>query len=163
VGVILSLAALVSAMCGQVDMVLITSGRSSWSLMNGLLTVGVNVGVDLLLIPRYSIMGAAIGWAVAILVSNIMPLVQLAWKLRLHPFGASTGLACAVSAVAFGVVPLVTRLAVGGGTVGLVAAAAIGFLLYGIGLWWFRNALELSTMPGLQGLMRRLDRRAVAR
>ena len=59
--VILGLTMLVATACGQVDMVLITTGRSSWSLANGLTAVFVNVGLDLLLIPRYGITGAAIG------------------------------------------------------------------------------------------------------
>ena len=49
--VILGLTMLLATACGQVDMVLITTGRSSWSLANGLPPVGVNVGLDLLLIP----------------------------------------------------------------------------------------------------------------
>src|SRR5262249_11892687 len=56
---ILGLTMLLATACGQVDMVLITTGRSSWSLLNGLLAVGVNVGLDLVLIPRYGITGAA--------------------------------------------------------------------------------------------------------
>ncbi len=50
--VILGLAMLVATACGQVDMVLITTGRSSWSLYNGLLAMVINVGVDLVLIPK---------------------------------------------------------------------------------------------------------------
>src|SRR5258706_4565806 len=60
--VILALAMLVATACGQVDTVLITTGRSGWSLINGLLGMGVNIGVDLLLIPRMGITAAAIGW-----------------------------------------------------------------------------------------------------
>ena len=71
--VILGLTMLVATACGQVNMVLITTGRSSWSLANGLTAVGVNVGLDVLLIPRYGITGAAIGWAAAIIVTNLVP------------------------------------------------------------------------------------------
>ena len=49
--VILGLTMLLQTACGQVDMVLVTAGRSSWSLANGLLAVVVNVGLDVLLIP----------------------------------------------------------------------------------------------------------------
>ena len=76
--IILGLTMLLATACGQVDMVLITTGRSSWSLANGLVALVVNVGLDLLLIPRYGITGAAIGWAVAIVVTNLTPLAQLA-------------------------------------------------------------------------------------
>ena len=91
--VILGLTMLVATACGQVDMVLITTGRSSWSLANGLMAVFVNVGLDLLLIPRYGITGAAIGWSAAIIITNLIPLAQLAASKRLNPFGRGTFIA----------------------------------------------------------------------
>jgi O-antigen/teichoic acid export membrane protein len=126
--VILGFSMLLATVCGQVDMVLITSGRSSWSLANGLLTVGINVGLDIVLIPRYGILGAAIGWAVAIAVSNLMPLTQLAKVLGLHPFGRGTVIACAVSVVNFGLVPLALRSVLGPGPAALAASVAVGAL-----------------------------------
>jgi O-antigen/teichoic acid export membrane protein len=143
--VILGFSMLLATVCGQVDMVLITSGRSSWSLANGLLTVGVNVGLDLVLIPRFGITGAAIGWAVAIAVSNLMPLTQLAVVLRLHPFGRGTIIACALTVFSFGVIPLVLRAVIGHGAVSLVAAVAAGCLVEAVGLWRFRRVLHLPT------------------
>ena len=93
--IILGLTMLLATACGQVDMVLITTGRSSWSLANGLMAVVVNVGLDLILIPRYGITGAAIGWAAAIIVTNLTPLAQLAASVRLNPFGRGSFIAAA--------------------------------------------------------------------
>jgi O-antigen/teichoic acid export membrane protein len=152
---ILAIASLVSAVCGQVDMVLITTGRSSWSLVNGLLAMVVNVSIDLLLIPRYGITGAAIGWAAAIGVANIMPLIQLAVKVRLNPFGRVTFLASSLCAISFYAVPLALRYTLGSGLLGIAAALAAGCIVLTIGLWWFRDSLRLSVMPGLSYLMRR--------
>jgi O-antigen/teichoic acid export membrane protein len=149
--VILGFSMLLATVCGQVDMVLITSGRSSWSLANGLLTVGVNVGLDLILIPRYGITGAAIGWAVAIAVSNLMPLTQLATVLRLHPFGRGTITACALSVVAFGAIPLALRAVLGHGVTSLAAAVAAGSVVFAIGLWRFHRVLNLPTLRRRQG------------
>lgn len=67
--VILPVAMLVGNAFGQVDVVLITSGRSSGNLANALLILVTNVGLDLLLIPRYGIAGAA--GAAAITVSGV--------------------------------------------------------------------------------------------
>lgn len=147
--VILGFSMLLATACGQVDMVLITSGRSSWSLVNGLLTVGVNVGADIVLIPKYGIMGAAIGWAVAIAVSNLMPLIQLAVVLRLHPFGRGTIVACVLSVISFGVIPLGIRAALGDGPVSLVAAMAAGSVVMLAGVWRFRRVLHLPGRPRL--------------
>ena len=145
--VILGLSMLLATVCGQVDMVLITSGRSSWSLVNGLLTVGVNIGLDLVLIPRYGITGAAIGWAVAIAVSNLMPLAQLAAVLRLHPFGRGTVIACTLSVLSFGAIPLALHGTLGGGPASLAAAVAAGCAVQALGLWLFRDALQLPSLP----------------
>jgi O-antigen/teichoic acid export membrane protein len=146
--VILGVAMLLATVCGQVDTVLITSGRSSWSLVNGLLTVGVNVGVDVALIPRYGITGAAIGWALAIVVSNLMPLAQLAKVFRLHPFGRGTLIACAVTTVNFGVIPLASRAVLGDGVTGLAVGAVAGCVLQAIGLRRFRRGLRLAAIRG---------------
>ena len=155
---ILGLTMLLATICGQVDMVLITTGRSSWSLINGLLAVGVNVGLDLVLIPRYGITGAAIGWAIAIIVTNLMPLAQLASTIHLQPFGRGTLLAAGLSTLSFCVIPLAIRAVLGGGLAGLAAGVAAGCVVEAAGLWRFRGVLRLSAMPGVSSLQARLQR-----
>ena len=155
---ILALTMLLATACGQVDMVLITTGRSSWSLINGLLAVGVNVGLDLVLIPRYGITGAAIGWAVAIILTNLMPMAQLASSIHLQPFGRGTLLAALLSTVAFCAVPFGIRAVLGGGLAGLAAGVAAGCVVFAVGLWRFGGPLRLSAMPGVSSIQSRLSR-----
>ena len=153
--VILGCTMLVATGCGQVDMVLITSGRSSWSLANGLMALVINVSLDLLLIPRYGIIGAAIGWAVAIGVTNLVPLAQLAITLRLHPFGRATVIASGLAITCFCALPLTGRWIFGAGGLASAAAVAAGCALFAAGLWWFRDPLRLAAMPGVSRLARR--------
>ena len=155
---ILGVTMLLATACGQVDMVLITTGRSSWSLINGLLAVGVNVSLDLVLIPRYHITGAAIGWAVAIIVTNLMPMAQLASSIHLQPFGRGTILAAGLSALSFCAIPLAIRSVLGGGLTGLAVGVAAGCVVQAIGLWRFSDVLQLSAMPGISSIQRRLRR-----
>jgi O-antigen/teichoic acid export membrane protein len=150
--VILGVTMLVATACGQVDMVLITTGRSSWSLANGLTAVVLNVGLDLLLIPRYGIAGAAIGWAVAIIVTNLTPLAQLAISIRLNPFGRGTFIAAGLALLSFGVIPLVLRAALGTGAGVSVGAVLAGCVVQVAGLWWFRDSLRLAALPGMSRL-----------
>jgi O-antigen/teichoic acid export membrane protein len=147
--IVLGLAMLLATACGQVDMVLNTTGRSSWSLANGLMAVTINVSLDLFLIPRYGILGAAIGWAAAIAITNLTPLAQVATVVRLHPFGRGTFIACALSAVSFAAVPLAVRALAGGSLGASAAAVAGGCVLLAAGLWRFRDTLQLAVMPGL--------------
>jgi O-antigen/teichoic acid export membrane protein len=148
--VILALAMLLATACGQVDLVLTMAGRSRWSLFNGLLAVMVNVAVDVALIPRAGITGAAIGWAAALAVSNLVPLVQVAWVARIHPFGRGPAAAIAVTAVAFGVVPLAARTVLGPGLAASLTGVAAGTALAVAGLWCGRGALRLAVRPGRQ-------------
>jgi O-antigen/teichoic acid export membrane protein len=156
--VILALSLLLATACGQVDMVLITTGRSSWSLINGVLGLVVNIGLDVWLIPRYGILGAAIGWAAAIAAVNLMPLVQLAMTVRLHPFGRGSLVAGALSVASFYVVPVAARALLGGGPKGFLAAAAGGCLVLAIGLWRFHRALRLKALPGVSSIIARRRR-----
>ncbi|MBO0809200.1 MAG: polysaccharide biosynthesis C-terminal domain-containing protein [Actinobacteria bacterium] len=145
--IILGLTMLLATACGQVDMVLITTGRSGWSLANGLLAVGINITLDLLLIPRYGITGAAVGWAAAIVVTNLLPLAQIAVTERLHPFSRGTVTAVCLSAVAFGGVPAAARGLLGDGAWQIAAAVAAACALQLAGLRVFRGSLQLSALP----------------
>jgi O-antigen/teichoic acid export membrane protein len=156
--VILGCTMLLATACGQVDVVLISTGRSGWSLANGLAAVGLNVGADLLLIPRYGIAGAAVGWAVAIAVTNLAPLAQLAVGEGLHPFGRGTLTAGALCFLSFGAVPLLIRATAGTGAGATAAALAAGCVLLAAGLWRFSGRLQLSVMPGAAWLARQAAR-----
>jgi len=147
--VILGLTMLMATGCGQVDMVLTTTGRTSWSLGNGLLAVTANVGVDLALIPRYGIAGAAIGWAVAIAITNLVPLAQVAKVVRVHPFGRGTLAACLLTTVSFGAIPLAVRWLAGGQAVVSALAVAAGCVVMAAGLWALRRPLRLAVLPGV--------------
>jgi O-antigen/teichoic acid export membrane protein len=157
--VILGLTMLLATGCGQVDMVLVTTGRSSWSLINGLLAVVVNVGLDLALIPRYGITGAAIGWSAAITITNLMPLAQVAATKRLHPFGRGTFISAALCAFSFGVLPWAARDLVGRGAVPSLAAIGCGCAVMAAGIWHFRGDLHVAAMPGGAQLAAVLGRR----
>jgi O-antigen/teichoic acid export membrane protein len=145
--VILGGSALLASACGQVDVVLTSTGRTVLTLGNALVALAVNVGLDLALIPRYGITGAAIGWAAAIVASNLIPLLQLGRIVRIHPFGSAALVAGALTAVCFGLIPALTRAAFGGGTAVQVAAVATGCAAMAAGLWRWRERLQLSMMP----------------
>lgn len=123
--VVLAVAMLVATGCGMVDMLLTMAGKTSWNLGNVLLALAVNVGLDLLLIPRYGVLGAAVAWAVAIGLNNLLPLAQIGGLLRVHPLGPQALTVMAAAAAGFGVLPLAARLATDSGLV-LVLAVAVG-------------------------------------
>lgn len=144
--VVLCAAMLVATACGMVDMVLIMAGRSFWNLTNVLVAFAVNVSLDFLLIPAHGVLGAALGWAAALLVGNLLPLAQVFHWFRLHPFGKATVLAITASTVPFGLVPVALGAVVDAGAFHLIISLALGFLVYVGVLYLLRAPLQLEVL-----------------
>lgn len=146
VTILLAITMLGATACGMVSIVLIMAGKSSWNLANTALALGVNIGLNFLLIPWFGIFGAALAWTATILVSNLVPLCQVAYSLRLHPFSAGLASVVALAATCFGVVPVVLRAAFGDGVGILAAAVSVGAVGYLCGCWKARNRLRLDVI-----------------
>lgn len=144
---LLCLAMLACGACGMVDMVLTMAGRTTWNLANVALAFGVNLVLDLVLIPSLGIVGAAAGWAIALLVKNLVPLGQIAAVLRLHPFGRATRTAVALCALATGVPAVAAKLALGHGIPALAGALAGTAVCLAAGCWLLRARLGAGEIP----------------
>ncbi|MFC3491298.1 MATE family efflux transporter [Glycomyces rhizosphaerae] len=94
-----------SSACGVVDSMLAMAGKTSWQLIDVSISLLVNVGLNLALIPSMGVVGAAIAWSAAVLVNNLIPLAQLWRTFGLHPFGALTRRALLATGLGFGVLP----------------------------------------------------------
>lgn len=154
--VILALTMLLATGCGPVDAVLLMSGRSWLSLANSSVTLALNVALNVALIPVHGIRGAAISWSVAIVVRNLLPLLQVRRYLGMWPVTRANvrlglgALAC-FGAVAAAVTVTDLPLTADAGL------AALGGLGYAYGVWRWRDALGLGVFRTV------LSRRAAAR
>lgn len=153
---VLCAAMLVATACGPVDSMLLMGGRSGLSLMNTALALATNVGLDLLLVPRLGVTGAALGWAAAILVNNLLPLWQVQRHLGMDPWGEGTRAAFATCLVSFGLVVGAVRLLLGDGLVAFVAAGLLGTVVFVAMASRRTGALELAA---LASVTRRRQRR----
>jgi O-antigen/teichoic acid export membrane protein len=152
---LLSTVMLFATGCGMVDMVLNMAGRTSWNLYNVVLSLGVQIGVDLWLIPDHGILGAATGWAAGIVLANLVPLVQIGVSAGLHPFGRTTVVTATMTLVCFAAVPGLTILLLGEGWWSLVASLMVGGSAYVVCLWRFRHTLHLTELAHIRRRRRR--------
>jgi O-antigen/teichoic acid export membrane protein len=142
--VILSLAMLVNLGTGNVTVVLLMGGKSSWNVLNTLAALLVNVGLNLLLLPHIGIAGAAIAWAASIILDNVAAVVEVWWVLGLSPFGPGYGLVVAAAAGCFGLTGLAARALLGANLPALVAASVVGLLAYSAVAYLARARLQLD-------------------
>jgi O-antigen/teichoic acid export membrane protein len=143
---VLSLAMLVNLGTGNVTVVLLMGGKSSWGAINTGAALIVNIGLNLLLIPRFGILGAAIAWGASIVVDNVAAMVELRWVLRLELFGRGYGLAVAVPVGCFGVSGLVARALLGQTLAALAATLIVGIAAFATTLYIARRPLQLATV-----------------
>jgi O-antigen/teichoic acid export membrane protein len=139
--VVLAATMMLATACGPVDTVLAMAGRTSWNLLNVGLALAAMVGVDLVLIPRLGVLGAAIGLAAAVATNNLLPLAQTWYALRLHPFGRATVTAAGLAAGCFGALPVAVRAAAGTGPVAVLAGLAAAACAYLAGVRRLRHQL----------------------
>ncbi len=143
---VLSVAMLVNLGTGNVTVVLLMGGKSSWSAINAGAAFIVNIGLNLLLLPRIGILGAAIAWGASIVVDNVTAMIEVRWVLGLAPFGAGYGLVAATTLGCFGATGIAARVLLGETLPALAAALAAGLAAYAAALYLARAPLQLTGM-----------------
>jgi O-antigen/teichoic acid export membrane protein len=132
---ILALAMLFATACGPADSVLLMAGRSWLSLWNTSIALVLSIGLNFVLIPAGGITGAAVTWAVATVVRNILPVAQLRHFERLRPESLVALRIGVLNLVLFGAVPVAAKVThlplVPLGILGFLVALVYAFLILG--------------------------------
>jgi O-antigen/teichoic acid export membrane protein len=148
--VVLAAAMTVATGCGMVDVVLSMAGRTSWNLVNVTIALIAQLAIDVALIPHLGPLGAAIGLGVAITVNNVLPLIQIARTLGVHPLGTATLTSAFLTVGCFGVIPVGVAATLGTGLGAAAVALAVGGSVYLLGLVRFRGVLRLGAFARMR-------------
>lgn len=108
---ILAFGQLVNAATGPCGTVLNMSGRVALNMVNNSVVLVANVALNLWLIPRYGIVGAAIAWSVSLGAVNLARVIQVRTIVGITPLDAGVAKA-GLAAVAAAVAALVVRVTV---------------------------------------------------
>ncbi len=74
--IILCIGAITSLLAGNVDSVLTMSGRSGWMAANKTVVLAINIVGNILLVPVWGIIGAAVTWAFSMLLDAAMASIE---------------------------------------------------------------------------------------
>jgi O-antigen/teichoic acid export membrane protein len=86
---ILAWANLVNTGTGICGVVLDMTGNTTLKLVNSLITFGLTLGLNFLLIPRWNLVGAAIAALASAAVVNLLRLLEVYILFRMHPYNSS--------------------------------------------------------------------------
>jgi O-antigen/teichoic acid export membrane protein len=95
--VIMAASMMLAVASGAADTLLLMSGRSRLSLYNSILSLTLDVGLCLLLIPAWGIVGAAAAWGVAVLTKCALAFAQARRYLGVVSIGSSGAIVAAAS------------------------------------------------------------------
>jgi O-antigen/teichoic acid export membrane protein len=141
---VLSVAMLINLATGNVTVVLLMGGKSSWNVLNALGALVVNVGLNLLLLPRIGILGAAIAWGASIVLDNVAAVIEVWLLLHLRPFGPGYGLVVASTVGCFGAAGVIARVFLGQTLLALIIAAVVGLAAFAVVAYLERGRLQLT-------------------
>jgi O-antigen/teichoic acid export membrane protein len=84
--VILALGNLIYAGAGPAGNLLVMTGHTRVFLANTVANILLNIGLGLVLVPRYNITGAAVAAALALTIPSILMVCEAYWILKIIPF-----------------------------------------------------------------------------
>ncbi len=123
---VLAVAMLAVVATGNANTVLNMAGRSSWAARNTGRAAALMLALDLVLVPRFGIVGAAVGWSAAMITDAALGIGQIRRRLGVRSFGPVVVEAAVLALVVFGVPALAVRLLAGPSLAAALAGAAAG-------------------------------------
>jgi O-antigen/teichoic acid export membrane protein len=103
VTVVFAVGKLVDAATGPCAVMLNMSGRPLHNMLTNVLALALNIGLNLYLIPRHGVLGAAIAWSVSLIVANVVRVLAVRHLYGLLPFNRATAQGLMAGAAALGV------------------------------------------------------------
>jgi O-antigen/teichoic acid export membrane protein len=120
------------------------SGRSGWMAFNKSVVLGVNIVGNLILVPRWGILGAASAWAFSLFLDAVLASVETRIFLGVRFEARRILYALLVAAVS--VVPGSTAviLLMGRSSLSLLVAGLVTVTILGLWCWFDRHRLRLD-------------------
>ena len=143
---VLGFAGLLDVGTGNSQAVLLMSGHSRLYAANTAAALAANVGLNLALVPRFGITGAAVAWAVSIAITNLAALLQVRYAMGVRPFGRGYPLVGGAALACFAGIPLLVRAVAGSDVPAFVLSIVIAAAVYAAALRRLRTVLELGTL-----------------
>ena len=143
---ILCLGAISSLLAGNIDSVLMMSGRSGWMLANKSVVLAVNIVGNILLLPRFGITGAAAVWAVSMFLDAALASIETRILIGIRFDAGRVFYALGVAAVSVVPASLGALLLLGNSAVACLAAGLATALVLGLWSWLDRRRLGLKDL-----------------
>lgn len=145
---VLSLAMGLATAAGTVQTILLMGGRSTWQLADKSAALVLNLILNLALIPLWGITGAAISWAVTLVVDTVVVVYQVQRLMGIRPSSGARHaiVAAALSLAVVGASGLAVRAVFGSSLPVLAGTVLVVGVVYLAMSWRLRDRLGLMEL-----------------
>lgn len=98
-----SVAIMISTSTGMLQSIILMGGNSSWQVSVKAIALGSSVALNLWLVPRWGILGAAVSWAIVVLIDTCISSYLVNIRMRVGMDRMRVFLACLLAGLTFGV------------------------------------------------------------
>jgi O-antigen/teichoic acid export membrane protein len=153
----LSVTMMVAVAAGMLQSIILQAGRSRWQMLNKAVAVTISICLNLVLVPRLGIMGAAVTWVLVVVVDTSLAAYQVHRLLGVHLHPERLRGAMVTAVAVFGGLGAMIRLVAGTSTTALIIYLVVCCATYAAVLWLLRRRL------GIEKLWRALSPRSFPR
>lgn len=137
---------MIATSAGMLQSVLLQGGKSSWQMYNKAFALALSVGLNLLLVPAFGIVGAAVTWTICVVLDTLIAGWQVHRRMGLHLEPRKLLLAMALPLTVFGVGGALVRIVYGATIPALVVSLLVFCAAYAVLLWLLRERLGIVAL-----------------
>lgn len=154
---ILTFGVLLQSVTGISSALLVMTGRTKLNLFNVSLAASINIILNIILIPRFGLVGAAWGTMGAMIVLSLVRIIECRFVLKMIPFQRKLWKPLFATGLTAGFLlylrPLISNLHT---VVGLSIAVSAAFMIYGLIIFLLRlDQDDMDVLRSFKGLFRR--------
>lgn len=146
---IMCLGATISASTGNVQSLLLMSGRSGWSAINKAIVLATSLTLLFILVPPLGVLGASIAWTVAMTLDALLAVVQVRRATGVLLSAGAILLAVVSAGLSAALPALAARLLLGDTLVALIVGIAAAVLVWATTLFLLRKRFALHHLLNL--------------
>jgi O-antigen/teichoic acid export membrane protein len=134
---------------GNNKIALLMAGKSTWNLWISGVSLALNIGLNVWLIPTHGMNGAAVAYMASMIWDSLATCLALWLLVKLAPFGTDYALVTAASIGVFGGVGVAVRLLLGMTITSFAIFAVLAVSIYGAMLYLLRRRLHLGELKAV--------------
>jgi O-antigen/teichoic acid export membrane protein len=127
--IILCIGQIINAGTGSSGLMVVMSGHSVIALINNITVLILNVGLNIILIPKYGISGAALAASISMIFVNVIRVLEVYIFVKMQPYQIGDAKPLLAGLFSIAMVVFISKIMVGRAGVSVLVGKCLAFLI----------------------------------